>query len=307
MKTRRLGILSLATGMNLLLLLAATPRANGQDLTVPLKYIGREGKSAFDKDGLSHPSVCRIEVDCAKQDLAAHFKASGAQALAGSPSVLTWSGFLQKVNGVAQQHPEATVGVKFHYGLVDQPVANTLVLAFELVDLQRRPNAGYYDEVDIPGETGNAYVIQSNGTFTNGTLEDWKENQRSSYFNTVQVARLDAVTFEPLAEGSDREAYTFLWSDLQRLIADNEGADRLHIHSVASPTVRTDAFEHDWGHDLVVVAANASKEFLATGPYIASLRDRALDLGSPCPPRCRIALFRPYGLAARTNCACPAP
>ena len=83
--------------------------------------------------------------------------------------------------------------------------------------------------------------------------------------------------------------------------------DRLKIHAIASPLVRTDTLEDDWFHDLAIAAANATAEYVNNDPRVSGspYANKAADLGSPCPPSCILARFYRYGLAPRSGVKCP--
>jgi len=203
------------------------------------------------------------------------------------------------------------VGVKFHYGLsVQDPGPSPkyhLEYAVQLTVLKQRGNSAMYFDVSIPEDA--LHPIGSSGKFGSAVQEsDWATHQGSVYLQHVVIKRDQNDAWDELVSGSDHTSYLFKWNDIAALMSNNHTNAFLNLNAIAGPAIRTKFLEDDWHHALSLCTSTALGDANAVDDVdygSGSLRMRALDLGSPCPPSCVLAKFYRYGIAPAETCSCP--
>lgn len=257
--------------------------------------------------GTEYPVVCARELECAEADLPEHFVTASLK-----PSdLLDRVHFIQLVelDRILSGIDRSITGLKVHFGAEAGNGSVRLRYGVELVEIDRRKDSIFYDVEPIDGMV---FQVASNGTLTSPVdTVAWNRGPRDVYMRNIKVFRTnDSIPDsypDKLRWDYDCSAYIFRMADVDSLINDNSGCDRIKIRSIATPNVRrSDGLEDDWFHHVALVAATGSMEYLNDDARTIEdrFRNKALDLGSPCPPSCVLARFYRYGMAPRTNCQC---
>ena len=259
---------------------------------------------------LERPQVCKRELDSARADLRAHFiSANGTDTILADSAQVRWSELEQLV---AKAGNAGNLGVRFHYGAVQNGNRTDLIFAASVVRLERRMSnpSTLADSIYFTVRDTNAFVhlLRPDGTLHRLSTPDWTSGEWNTYCHRVKVKRTNEAGWDGITEGYDHASYLFKWADLQAIHAQNAPADRLIVYAIASPLIRHEGLklEDDWFMDLAVVAADESHIFVDNSlpdphsPY----RNKAADLGNPCPPGCNLARFYRYGLLPRTGVKC---
>lgn len=278
------------------------------------------------KLALEHKQVCLRELNCAKGDFDRYFRCinevtNNLDPIDGTVRGVTWeslSGLIPNVDPPAGSE----YGVRFHCGMPEsEEDRHLLVYAAEVVLLTPRSGEILFDVA--PTNSIVHAIDMAQGIFDGGSeIDTWigKNRERDTYFSRVHVCRNWDSTrvsgpeqnsnFDKLISGYDNESYTFKWKDIETLHAHNQSeGDHVLIYALAVPKIRGEEFEEDWRHVLALVMSTGLNENNAlinddpSNPE-ALFRNKALDLGSPCPPSCNIARFYHYGLAPRSGCSC---
>jgi hypothetical protein len=281
------------------------PPVSPEESTTTMKIAGSE-----------YPSVCGAELGCMKTGFNDHFLPATTQLPADLDGRMRWI-TRAKLTELVDDADSTTTGLKLHYGAIRSGNRITLQLALELVRLTPRGGGIFYD---VAPTNSKLYPINDAGGFEAPLTEaKWKgatisgfEGAGYTYLQNVLVYRTNSAittsTTDRLQSDYDHQSYTFLWQTVGRLIRHNAGTNRVNIYSVGSPAVRNAPdLEDDWKHHVAMVAANDGTELInnSSRSDVRPLMNKALDLGSPCPPSCPIARFYRYGLEPFSHCTCP--
>lgn len=277
-----------------------------------LLYLYRNGERQFTQ----WSPVCHQEIGCARGDFDTYFQvwkddypSQTTKLKSGFRSISTAS--LQEILGPA---PDAEkTGIRIHFGLGGSANNYQLELALEVVQLDPQGNERmFYEVVD---NSNTVWVLNSNPDLSPTAIgkTDWRDGQYKTYLTKMAVTRNKGGAFHHMVDDFDHRAVTYRLKDINDLLTDNNvplgTVKYIKFSSIANPMTRGSTKEEDWRHWLALIALNSSKaELLGTpapdqpvNPYTM----KALDLGSPCPPSCILAVFHTYGLAPRTGCECP--
>ena len=251
---------------------------------------------------IERSNVCQTEFNCMRPEFDRHFTAGGTM-LQRTDNLLQWAALTSLFNATPPQDQEH--GLRIHYGLSGSG-PYTLELGLEPVHLQRRVNMFY----DVR-PSGNVYPLNPDGSLASAITEAaWRSGFGDPYFSMVEVLRShDDAAPDRLARDFDHGSYTFRMVDLVAQHVQNSEPSHLRIYSIGDPIIRqSDTDEDDWRHVLAIVCAtdNDPTHILLDDNVDpgAPFRNKALDLGSPCPPSCVLARFYRYGMAPRSNCRC---
>ncbi|QQR85587.1 MAG: hypothetical protein IPJ76_13345 [Flavobacteriales bacterium] len=272
--------------------------------------------------GIPDPPVAEIPLSCVRSDFDSYFK-SRPSAHDPMRSVLPahvdvrWASLRQKVSAVTVVGNQKR-GVRIHHGLSTQGASagshHRYMIAVEVVLLIPTSSSRIWDVREVNGATyvvDMAGVLQSIGATWNDT---------ATYFNSMFVRRTNetAAVHEQVSRGYDTRTYLFEWENRLELLMNHNNAaaltdnDKVRFASFAEPLERftsntppPPAIEFDLRHHVCAIDVNGTAENVDNEPIVAAqpFRGKAADIGTPCPPRCKLkAAFPDHGIAVRTPC-----
>lgn len=180
-------------------------------------------------------------------------------------------------------------GVMFHYGTTP---ANKLTLGVEFIKLAWLN--GNRDTLTYEEEKGGFYSINpATGVLVSSDIKTWRmDNWTKRYFANVGV-RLSDGTYGPVVLNRDAHAEAFLMPYF-RFLSDmnNGGGGNFVVSSACDPSFV--ATEDSIPHRLMihVVDAAGQRRLDDVEDNNNDALNKALELGSPCPPRCKRLPYR---------------
>ncbi len=192
-------------------------------------------------------------------------------------------------------------GLKVHYGL--KSITNgafEFTFGLQMVELKPTPDPLVWDVI----EHGPFHTVTGSGDVDGNTLlENWQDGK--DYWTKTEVKRLETGPFQHIQKDMDTDGFILQWDKgLAKMIAQNGDARYVRFYCIAEPNIQTNGHgEADYRHHLCAVSLDPSANDILgsvqqpTGVFTRS----GVDLGTPCPPRCKKAFYPPYGIPAR-NC-----
>ncbi len=205
----------------------------------------------------------------------------------------TWNDLSQLVNAVAGN----LHGIAIYYGLVDDHLCFGIrVLRF--VPTGNPPVYDYVPALDSAQGARPTHLLRNNTFVAIGTA-DW-DALGNTYFVHMRVDRVGDGNFAPLDKRYDPKAIVLPWEDeLLRLWIDNQAAigsqsARILLSSIAryhteEHETAPDGYRHGVSMHVQVMDATGSwRDLLDDIDHSpADYQQKAADLGSMCPPRCK--------------------
>lgn len=222
---------------------------------------------------------------------------------ADSRQEVKWSELSAKVLGLQAQEP---VGIRFLYGLNDvDPKEPKLVWALQPMLLVQESVVFHTASTIDDG----IWVVASDGSLSVSDTTAWQLGPQAKYLANVRLQRDSTSKHVPLVPEEDPQSYTFFWDDLMDLYMSNDMPELIRINAIASPNVRRAVgstwYEADWVHRLALSAVDGQAMDILSDDPSTGLKDRALEMATPCPPRCRKVLKHEYGQMPHSACTCP--
>lgn len=267
------------------------------------------GEKGIDALAMTHsPHLCQKEFNCVRAEFDARIRYwHGSSDVPfqhdDSRQVVKWA----DLNGaVGALNAFGTLGIRIHYGLDDADTTKP-VLRFALQPMMLTKESMVFHDAQPINE--KVWVVGNDGTLSNSDTLTWQGGPQANYQMKVRIQRDADAKFAQPAKGEDPTSYTFRWDELLSLHMANGSPELLRINAIASPNVRRFEngkwYEADWMHRLALTAVDEEGEDIISDDASSDLKDRALELGTPCPPRCRKYLQHRYGQLPHNACACP--
>ena len=180
---------------------------------------------------------------------------------------------------------DSVPGVLFHYGT---DLNDRLALGVEFISLFWADAAR--KELKYQDDKGHFYEIDTaTKKLKSAVLGDWRDTHWTNrYLNRVTVREPDLTTFGPVDAGRDANSEAFLGLLVELLsLSNNGGAGKFVITSACDPSVAAE--EDSIPHRLmihVLDGVTGKPRLNNTVDPNKPLLNKALELGSPCPPRC---------------------
>lgn len=254
------------------------------------------------------PHVCLEEFNCVRNEFGQRIRYWDGKAdvpfeLDSSRQKVKWVDLNAAVSALNANDP---LGIRILYGLDDQNTSHpALRWALQPVILTQESQV-FHAAQPIHDKV---WVVANDGTLSNSDTLIWQGGAQANYLNKVRIRRDAYTKFAPLEKGEDPRSYTFLWNDIEALHSLNGGPEFIRINAIASPNVRRYEngkwYEADWMHRLAITALDGGDGDILTNQASSDLKDRALELGTPCPPRCKKYLQHQYGQLPHSDCTCP--
>jgi hypothetical protein len=202
------------------------------------------------------------------------------------------------------------MGVVFHYGAQDLGAGSFgFQLAVEYVYLKKVRASDHprdvdrdrlYDVVAIPesitGYTGAVVRPISHGVLGNPVRYDgWRNREALQYRRQMQIGRSISGGPDPFQQYTDPECEVFPWEgEIMELASDNDVGDNAVLNIMNIATREGNAFEDDgtrtrlsgYHHALCLHFDGTMSPERA--PDSKPYKGRAANLGTLCPPRCKL-------------------
>lgn len=254
------------------------------------------------------PHLCKNEFNCVRNEFGQRIRYWDGKAdvpfeLDSSRQKVKWVDLNAAVSALNANDP---LGIRMLYGLDDQDMNKpALRWALQPVFLMQESQVFHAAQPIID----KVWVVANDGTLSNSDTLIWQGGPQAEYLNKVRIQRDEDTKFAQLVVGEDPHSYTFLWNDIVNLHGSNGSPEFIRINAIASPNVRryvnTKWYEADWMHRLAITAVDSEEGDVLTDDPSTDLTDRALELGTPCPPRCKKYLQHQYGQLPHSACTCP--
>lgn len=257
--------------------------------------------------GLLQSNVPKYEYDCVTCDFGRYFLAKRDQ----TPLVLLpnarieINSFLGALDRVLQVRYDDH-GVIFHHGLLELQTGEVQYWPeVEFVGLKSEGN-NRWRIVPIPN---SRYAIAPNTGMLTGSNGSVGWSAYLTYMNRFEDSNSAAAT--KVVEGKDVRFYLHRYAGgLEELIAQNIDSRPTHLQvsSIAEPTRHSPPHMLDMRHHVSLalwVDNQGAPGRLLLDDTDYSPRDfrmKALDVGSPCPYRCAIAVLPNNGIPVRSSC-----
>lgn len=248
-----------------------------------------------------HPYVPAKEFACMTADVLDHFKTKPANL----PVPITVPTRQFTVGALKDALPGCSpqkTGIIVHHGLDN---FRRYVPAFQFVCLSTTP----VDNAYTYAPTSSYYLIHGT-TLTEQTgadIADWQP--AITYRNDIVVKRQSGGIHHPFASRTDVEYVVFQYEDVVlRLIDDNDMTNNsmLHVTPTSEPmewTVDGAGTEYTFDHRMGICWV-PDRTLTNIHDPLKKYKDKAADLGSPCPPLgCNgLVKFKTSGPPARPSC-----
>jgi hypothetical protein len=266
-----------------------------------------EQAESFRRMLTTHPWVAHKEFNCISDDLKEHFlvvEGPDTLSFADRTDTLLWAPLDSLMATITPRPTDKHIrGLAFHYGLDTTVAPNRLKLALECVELTPLGDGVAYARKDH--DPALFFAVKDGGLHM-ATKAGWLTAYQTPYLQRTVVKRNgDSPAPTPVIPGVDHTSFVLRWEGtLDSLAAHNPELEHLIIAHVSEPMVRSESLEQGFRHNLAVHGMDKNgKTLLDDSTYVgSSFRNKAADLGSPCPPDCATPLFYRIGLRARANC-----
>ncbi len=260
------------------------------------KSIGELNRVAQAKDPLdiNNPPV-RL-VDCGRDKFRLHFRA-GSGSIA-QPTMKVLKGKLTNLVEGPTVAGGSERGLKVHYGLKSSGGVFEFTFGLQMVELKPTTDTLVWDVI----EHGPFYTVSGSGDVDDDTLlGNWQDGK--DYWINTEVRRMEtgaATSFRHIQKDMDTDGFILQWDrGLAKMIADNAGTEYIRFYCIAEPNIQTIVHgEIDYRHHLCAVALDTAGDDILDRMQqsVGVFTESGVDLGTPCPPRCKKAFFPPYGI-----------
>lgn len=258
-------------------------------------------------------NVDRTSLDLAQAAFKVGFKAGDDTAnlheIKQTSSYVRWKDLRDTLDRlIAKEPPPAGVvghGVMVLYGLVKDATDNDyeFVTALKLVTFcQQGQSAEVYKVV----EPDSYYTVHADGTLSGPTTGTWQPGVL--YFAKTYARRYHQPQTSPggpleqVIRDFDTQSFTFQWEkELTELESDNRSlkATYLQFRCMSEPLITNTYGYYNLRHHLCAVMLDEDRTALISDSGNDGIRfkERAADVGSPCPEYCGVAYFPAHGIS----------
>lgn len=260
----------------------------------------------LDTLALPRQDVTLKELNCAEAEFNTHVAwSNGGAPLPLTPSIhrFTVSSFMAML-ATAGCSANEQAGLMIRYGADDVKKALKFSYSMTCMDLK------WYYESEEGSHVADSVIYEINSSndlvlsaYTNST---WNAGPSQVFQDKILVDRYDDGTFVKPYEGINGHIL-FKAATISALIKDNglAGSDLVEVVPIAEPLTWVAPNE---GGDfsvracLVPVSKNTGRLLSNTVPNFPRFLNRGCDLGSACPPLCKLVSFSFLGTPVRRSC-----
>ncbi|MBL7945791.1 MAG: hypothetical protein JNN32_06960 [Flavobacteriales bacterium] len=265
---------------------------------------------------LYKPYVVRSEYDCVSSDFGRYFmsKENNARGTLEGNVQVNLNSFTTRLKNVLDNYEHDDHGVIIHHGL--ERVSAGVFRYWPEIEFVGLEDIGkdLWDTVQLPGQRFSVNLGTGELTPRNN-IDEWMNYKTYMHRYTTNTDAVNDPTFQkasPVIEGLDVQHYLFRYNNrLEKFLNQNKGLDPTHIRitSICEPT------EHDGdimrGLRHYIALAMFKSDLGPSGTLLVDedddsiidrYKNKALDVGSPCPYRCATAEVPDHGIPVRKSC-----
>lgn len=279
-------------------------------LSVPILLAhGPAREVAHDPGGGGPPitddrQVTQQQLKCVRDSFATYFH-GGSSTTSNTGIVpaqvdVVWSSLAATVNAVTVG-TDTVRGVRIHYGLApsSSPYDYQFTMGVEVVRLVRASG----DNWQVLPVEGSFFIVDGNHELQATDRSRWGDDE--VYFEHAFVRRTSTATsFDVMNDAVDTRNFLFQWEEeLLPLHDDNSTCNGIRFVCIAEPGERDGDIDKNMRHHLCAVALNGGTELVNNDAPVSGhpFRNKAADIGCPCPALCGNALLPEHGTALK-NC-----